>query len=93
MTFSIGLLAPVLALLAGWIYHRYASTAMDMAIKIHEVEVSQFGFAKLMKLGRDFWILAVTIFFYFGVMFTIMADYPKFLTVSRSRAERTASLN
>ena len=82
ISFVICLMGPIAAVISGWVYKTYASVTLDVEIFVDSSRTGDFGFAKLTRLGREYWVIAAMVFFYFGPLFTIIADFPKFITVN-----------
>lgn len=81
VTFTVGLLAPVSAILAGWIYRKFAAISVDVALEYHHLNAGEFNFSSIKEFEKEFWIVCGIIFFYFSVFYTFLADGPKFLKV------------
>ncbi|OQV25650.1 hypothetical protein BV898_00585 [Hypsibius exemplaris] len=79
ITLAMGVLAPVGAVLAGWTYKRHASASIDAAVYVDTNGIGHFGLRKVAQLGREFWTLSAMVFFFYGPLFTLIADYPKYL--------------
>ena len=77
ITFSIGMIGPICAILAGWIYSRNASVSVYKAMICEQNTVGTFSFSDIRDLGRDFWILCGVIFFYYGSLLSFLIDGKK----------------
>lgn len=79
IVFGVAMVGPISTIAAAWIYKKYSSVTLETLAS--PFGKGKFSLTKVKHLGRDFWILFAITFLYFGALFTILADGPKYLKV------------
>lgn len=84
-TFGIGMVAPISAVSAGFLYRRSSISSLVDSLRDDRTITGTIRLSNIKGLGRMFWLLCGIIFFYYAVLFTFIVDGPKFIIVSSDR--------